>query len=57
MDGGVSGSGAAKTGWWMSRGSCAYVVTWRSLVISLIVVNSCVVQLIVYPVNLDFVIV
>ena len=45
MNGGVSGSGAAKTGCWMSRCSCAYVVAWRSLVISLIVVNSCVVQL------------
>ena len=45
MDGGVSGSGAAKTGCWMSRGSCAYVVAWRSLIMSLIVVNYCVVQL------------
>ena len=45
MDAGVSGSGAAKTGCWMSRCSCAYVVTCRSLVISLTVSISCAVQL------------
>jgi hypothetical protein len=45
MDAGVSGSGAAKTGCWMSRCSCAYVVTCRNLVISLTVSISCAVQL------------
>ena len=44
MDVGVSGRGLSNTGCWMSCCSCAYLETWRNLVIREIVRISCGVQ-------------